>query len=653
MDRETAKQQIKHDVPCTNYLEKSKSYSAHNQTGYCCPSCGSGHGQNGTGAVKYYPETNTWTCHACGAGHDVIDAYQLQTGCDYNAALSYLAAEIGITIERGSDAAQQYTYDRTERPQSAENRQEDKQTDGQENAPQNVDFTEYYKACADRIDDPAAVSYLTARGISIETARRFNLGYDPAADPAGAPGAMADEYKAHPTPRIIAPCTRDFYIARSIDPNTPAAFKAPNPKGTHTQLFNAASLYGGADPVFICEGIFDALSFLEAGQAAVALNGKGNGKLLLKQLQERPTDAALVIVPDNDDDLKTAADTMKRAQDLKNDLQATNPRSIVYNVAGIYHDANDALQADRAAFEAAIEAAHSALLPGLLTAVSAKSILDAVDDEYLTMPRFEQFSSMMKMKRHDTMVIAADTGAGKSSLALNFLYDLQDRYPALYVNLEMDEATILQRLVSIHTGMELDRVEGYKHDPNTKAEVDAALNEILSRKEIQLLTDTYNINDIEEQIHIATQGRTEPTIVVIDTGLLVTTGAKSASRYERFTFISEELRRISRLNNIIMFVLLQQNRSGKEGDKRPNNSSLKESGSWENDATKITFLWYNPKTRRKELVVTKNRNGKSGIVELNYAPYTQTYSECSVQGFIYDDDLPAFDDDEQQEMKMI
>ena len=265
---------------------------------------------------------------------------------------------------------------------------------------------------------------------------------------------------------------------------------------------------------------------------------------------------------------------------------------------------------------------------GLLTLERAISILEAVDDKYLEMPRFKTFCDMVKLKTHDTVVIAADTGAGKSSLALNFLHELQDRYPALYINLEMDEATILQRLVAIHTGIELDEIEGYKHDANTRSKVNAALQEITARKEIRLIADVYDLAEIEKQIQAATAGRTEPTIVFVDTGLLVTTANKSASRYERFTQISEELRRISRLNNIIMFVLLQQNREGKKDEKKePSNSSLKESGSWENDATKIIFLWYNDKTQSKELAITKNRSGKTGSIKLNYSPHTQTYSE--------------------------
>lgn len=265
---------------------------------------------------------------------------------------------------------------------------------------------------------------------------------------------------------------------------------------------------------------------------------------------------------------------------------------------------------------------------GLLTLERAISILEAVDDHYLEMPHFKTFCDMVKLKTHDTIVIAADTGAGKSSLALNFLHELQDRYPALYINLEMDEATILQRLVAIHTGIELDEIEGYKHDANMRSKVNAALQEITQRKEIRLIADVYDLAEIEKQIQAATKDRTEPTIVFVDTGLLVTTANKSASRYERFTHISEELRRISRLNNIIMFVLLQQNRESKKDEKKePANSSLKETGSWENDATKIMFLWWNDKTQSKELAITKNRSGKTGSVKLNYSPHTQTYSE--------------------------
>lgn len=265
-------------------------------------------------------------------------------------------------------------------------------------------------------------------------------------------------------------------------------------------------------------------------------------------------------------------------------------------------------------------------LPGLLTLENAAAILDSVDSKYFEIKAFPQLSGILKIRTHDTIVMAGDTGAGKSSLALNFLYGLQDRYPAMYINLEMDAATVLQRLVAIHTGILLDEIEGYKHDSNTRSRVNAALQEITSRKELQLLNDVYNIKDIEKQIQTATQGREDPTIVFIDTGLLVTTPGRTAGRYERFTEISEELRRISRLYNIVMFVLLQQNRASKQEEKQPTNSSLKESGSWENDATKVFFLWENQK--QKEILITKNRSGRTGSIILDYSPHIQRYQEA-------------------------
>jgi len=196
--------------------------------------------------------------------------------------------------------------------------------------------------------------------------------------------------------------------------------------------------------------------------------------------------------------------------------------------------------------------------------------------------------------------------------------------------------------------MKLDMIEGYKNDENTRAKVDAAVVEILSRKEIRLLTDVYSLEDIETQIKAATKGRTDPTLVFVDTGLLVTTSNRSASRYERFTHISEELRRMARINNVIMFVLLQQNRDGKRSSKSdPKNSSLKETGSWENDATKVLFLSNEP-NRRKKLTITKNRNGKLGEIVLNYKPDTQTYSESKYR-YPSHYDTPTADECEDSE----
>lgn len=51
-----------------------------------------------------------------------------------------------------------------------------------------VDFSQYYKECHARLTDPEALAYINRRGISLETASAYMLGFDPQADPANNPG---------------------------------------------------------------------------------------------------------------------------------------------------------------------------------------------------------------------------------------------------------------------------------------------------------------------------------------------------------------------------------------------------------------------------------------------------------------------------------
>jgi len=522
--------------------------------------------------------------------------------------------------------------------------------DGGADPGQLADYTAFYKECAAHLDD--AKEYLQGRGISKATAAAYSIGFcrewiSPTTEKRQK--EKGSEWRPEPSARVIVPVTKSHYLARAIDDeHTPKQYRKMNETGGgQVGIFNLAALYSGAAVVFITEGAFSALSIIEAGGAALALNSTSNADILLQALKAKPTAATLAISTDNDE----SGERAKKA--LLDGLQALQIQAEPANVAGTYNDPNDALQAERQAFIDRVKGKiaeiedKAAQRAGLLTAGRARQILAEADDTFLTLPRFPELAKTVKIKRHDTIALAADTGAGKSSLALNFLHELNDRHPVIYFNLEMDESTIIQRLVAIHTGIDLDRIEGYKQDENTREKVNAAIDEITGRQEIRLLNDVYSLEEIEKQIKAATAGREDPTIVFIDTGLLVTTGTKTGSRYERFTLISEEMRRISRLNNIVLFVLLQMNRDGKADQKKPpTNSSLKESGSWENDATKILFLWDNPETGkdRKEIIITKNRSGKTGTFTLNYSAHTQTYSEPG-GAFLPDDGQAPFNQD--------
>jgi len=351
MDRKQARQEIRQRAKATAYLKKSKSGL------YICPFCGSGTGIHATGALKYYQKTNTFTCFSCHKSGDVFDLFMHETGTDYNTALQTLAAEIGVTIDPYRQTA---PYGRIEGPQSDFIGQGNKSifqaAKSQQKAPQEPqeaipDFTGYYNQCRKQLNEPAAISYLMARGISPETATAYWIGFDPQADPAAAPGGNGDI--KHPCPRIIIPTTTAHYIGRSIDPATDKAFAKMNNKGGKPGIFNRRALYAQeVQVVFVCEGVFDALSVIEAGSVAIALNSTSNADALIKQLEQRPTAAILILCLDNDDAGRKAAQTIRQG------LDRLNISHVTADICGGKKDPNEALIADKAAFCEAVERAQ-------------------------------------------------------------------------------------------------------------------------------------------------------------------------------------------------------------------------------------------------------------------------------------------------------
>ena len=336
---------------------------------YCCPFCGSGTGTHKTGAVKYYPETNTVCCFAgCGKkSYDVIDLcmkYNEDHGspCDYNGVLSDLAAIIGITIDDYNPQNKEKTHSKTKK--TAENGSDSAQnrfhaSDGikvpstTQDAPQGkiegqagkLDFSEYFKECRRRLDDPRAASYLSARGISKATAAAYWIGFDPEFISRSA-AERAKEAGKNPPPasaRIIIPTSRGSYIARAIEPDARIRYMNEGSPG----IFNEKALFvQEVKEVFITEGAFDALSFLEAGFPAAALNSTSNVNSFLATLEKRKPKAKIILCLDNDEAGEKAAATLAAGLNRLN-IPFTQAGASILNG---HKDANEALTANRDKF---------------------------------------------------------------------------------------------------------------------------------------------------------------------------------------------------------------------------------------------------------------------------------------------------------------
>lgn len=369
MNREAAKQEVRNSW--------KRLYPADRKgKGIICPLCSSGSGSHGTGITENPKKPNQLKCWNCGFQGDVIDLIQQETGADYNTALKNAAAELGIEIDPyRQSAAADFADDGDDRPaQNAQNapktdfkESDDKKTGQQDKTPQRgaeeataanvTDYTEYYKECNARLSDPAALSYLQARGISELVADAYYLGYDPewiSPTVRKSQAAKGSDWTPAPTARIIMPISKNHYIARAISPDVQKEFAKMNETGGgKTAIFNRRALYGDREAVFLVEGVFDALSIIEAGAAAVALNSTSNADKLIKQLEQEPTRATIILCLDNDEPGKKAAAV------IKDGLTRLNISYVTADITGRYKDPNDALNGDRAAFEAAIQTAEA------------------------------------------------------------------------------------------------------------------------------------------------------------------------------------------------------------------------------------------------------------------------------------------------------
>ncbi len=326
-----AKEEIKRRVKCTDFLTKAK------KSGYVCPVCGSGSHGEGTGAVKYYEQTNTWACHACEKetgkkmGGDVIRLYQETYGVNYTEALKQLAKVAGVDVETPLRELAK-----------AKGKETPLMNTGAISIPAvkiNIpgNYESYYAECRERL--PMAAEYLASRGISMETAAAYGLGFDPKADTAES---------GHPCPRLIIPVNSGHYVARRTDGGQDC--KKLNPKGSKPGIFNADVLKGDSTEIFVTEGALDALSVIEAGAAAVGLNSTANAGELVKLLEAKPK-AAFILCLDND----TAG--QKTTETLRQGLTRLNIPFAVADICGEAKDPNEALTKDKALFLSAIERA--------------------------------------------------------------------------------------------------------------------------------------------------------------------------------------------------------------------------------------------------------------------------------------------------------
>lgn len=669
LTREQAKEYIKRNLSCRNYLKKAKT------GGYCCIYCGSGT-RKGSGAVKYYDETNTCACFACpdagkkGRPFDVLDLIQYEYGYDYNAALAEGARQLNITIDNESEeerqrkdkiekgyqeykkikapAAEMTTQKAQEGPQKeTDDKTPTEGTEGRETAntkpAEAPDLTEYYKECADRITDEIAVTYLQGRGISLETAQNNFLGFDPAADPAG---------KGYKAPRIIIPVTKSHYIGRAMDPAE--QYQKINNAGSKPGIFNGRKVYE-SNPVFVTEGVFDALSVEEVGSRAIALNSTSNAELLLKNLEKKRTKNTLVLCLDNDDA------GQKATERLKEGLERLKVSFITGNIAGKHKDANEALQADRERFTRAVNAIKLKIqCPDNMKDYLAGAFFEDVEVMRQTgkiKTGFKYLDELSKGVRPRLYIIAALSSLGKTTFALQAADNIAAAgYDVLFFSLEQSKLELVSKSLARLSKLSYDIKPPLESDQFSNWTIPKYMQPMLEKyirqegEHMNIIEGNmdFTISSIGERIrnHIEWTGR--KPVVFVDYLQVIQPDAKDnrGTTKEIVDITVKELKRYSVDYEVPIFALCSVNRNNYQTPI--DMESIKESGNIEFTADTIYGLQFDcinealfsqekkavqkrnriKQARREnpreiELVCLKNRGGRS-LWTTNFKYYTNS-----------------------------
>lgn len=226
----------------------------------------------------------------------------------------------------------------------------------------------------------------------------------------------------------------------------------------------------------------------------------------------------------------------------------------------------------------------------------------------------------------DLILVAARPAMGKSAFALNIATHaaVRGKVPVAIFSLEMSKEQMANRILCSEAMVDSAKVRTGKIDDEEWGKLAAASGE-LSEAGIYI-DDTPGISVMEIRAKCRKM-KLEKNIglVVIDYLQLVQgSNRKGGSREQEIAEISRSLKILAKEINVPVIALSQLSRAPEQRvDHRPMLSDLRESGSIEQDADIVMFLYrddyYNPDTEKKniaEVIMAKHRAGSTGTVEL-------------------------------------
>jgi replicative DNA helicase len=244
-----------------------------------------------------------------------------------------------------------------------------------------------------------------------------------------------------------------------------------------------------------------------------------------------------------------------------------------------------------------------------------------------------QFTDLDKLinglNHSNLMILAARPAMGKTALAINIAENVcfRGNIPVGIFSLEMSAEQLVHRIICSQSEVESDKVKTGALNGNEYQRIVGAVSEM--QKHVMVIDDQAGLKITDLRARARRMKETYGIGLLIIDYLQLLTGSGSyrgqENRQNEISEISRMLKNLARELNIPVLCLSQLSRKVEERQgHRPLMSDLRESGSIEQDADIVMFLFrreyydVNDKPGMAELIIAKNRHGSIGNVNLTY-----------------------------------
>lgn len=229
-------------------------------------------------------------------------------------------------------------------------------------------------------------------------------------------------------------------------------------------------------------------------------------------------------------------------------------------------------------------------------------------------------------QKQDMIILAGRPSMGKSAVALNMALNMSvdSGHKTAVFHLEMSKLSVIQRIVSSSTLIPMNNLKKGELGDKDWVKLSEKCNQLASSG-LYIYDEVYSLNQIRSECkRLKLQNGLD--VVFIDYLQLIQNETHKENRNENVGEISRGLKLLAKELDITVVALSQLSRALEvRANHRPQLSDLRDSGSLEQDADMVIFLYrdeyYNKDTEDAgiiEFIVAKNRNGETGTIKAKW-----------------------------------